>query len=163
MSADFDPRLIWTRRQMMAAGAALTAASAGAAQACDAERAGRGGAAALLVTDSGIEGARARRMAHLAGAHLAAIPERADTLRFWTGALLPRLQGLQTGGAPVIGLTRWADYLILRGAAAESGLRARFEIREGAASGQSDHESALRAVVEAAQRDAAGRIGWILA
>jgi hypothetical protein len=165
VSGDFDPRLMWTRRQAAAAiGAGVAAAglAAGGAGACDAEWAGRGGRKPVLVSGAEIAGADARRLAHLAGATLAAMPVEADPLRFWT-ALAPRLHP----GAPVLGVTGWADFLVLRGAAAESRLRVRFQTGAGGRTPVDSPEledlaERLRAAL-ADEPAAAGRIGWMLA
>lgn len=168
MSGDFDPRTLWTRRQVAAAAAALTAVAATGADAfaSDAEIAGRGGPAPVMVTDAAIDGAVARRMAHLTGARLAAMRAEIDPVRFWAARVAPLL----TRGSPVVGVTSWADYLVLRGIAAEhvgpgGRLRVRFETGAGArAGGVEDALSArlLEAIAEAGAAAGQGRIGWIL-
>lgn len=167
MSGDFDPRLLWTRRQaaaLIGGGAVLAGVGAGGAAACDAEWAGRGGRKPLFVSGAEIPGAAARRLAHLTGAQLAAMPAETDPLRFWTAQVAPGLRP----GAPVLGVTRWADFLVLRGAAAESRLRVRFQTGPGALapSGNPDLE-ALADSLETALADAgdaaSGGIGWIIA
>lgn len=152
MSADFDPRELWTRREALAAAAAVAAASGATAQACE-----PGNADALFIAGAGIEVGLARRMAHLADARVIALPARGDAVRFWSAHIAPNLRK----GAPVLGLTGWADYLVLRGMAAERRLRMRAE------SGRTDGDSALaarlRAALDSAPAAAEGRIGWALA
>jgi hypothetical protein len=153
MSADFDPRVLWTRREAIAAGAAGAVALAlpGGAAAGPAVR-----PAALFIADSGIEAGQARRMAELAGAFLVTIPPRTDAVRFWTAQVAPLLRE----GAPVLGLTGWADYLVLRGMAAENRLRVRAE--SGRADGDPVLARTLRTAVYSAPAAAEGRIGWAL-
>lgn len=159
MSSDFDPRILWTRREVVAAGVAgaALAASGVAAQACDLEQGVWGNSDALFIVGPGVDGGAARRMAHLAGARLVTIPERAEIVRFWASHVEPNLRA----GAPVLGLTGWADYLVLRGMGAERRLRVRAEA--GQEGGDAALAARLKAALDFAPDAAAGRIGWVLA
>ena len=101
------------RRGVLALGGAAVAA----APALGALPAGRG--SAVLIFDPASVEARALA-APAKGYRLVALT--GDPVRLWR-------DGLAEHRGPVAGLTRWSDYLVLRGLAEEGGLRLRSEER----------------------------------
>jgi hypothetical protein len=99
-------------------------------------------------------------------AEVAVLGREDDPVRFWAQKVAPAL----TAGAPVYGVTTWADYLVLRGAASESGRKLRFESGGGGRRSTSSLDRAAALSVERfrgalAARALAenGRMGWLFA
>ncbi len=163
MSADFDPRILWDRRQILASGAALSALAPGAGFAASQTPAP---GQALLVTGAEIPAETALRMARAAGAYSLTLPAQSDPVRVWAARIAPFLRD----GVPLMGVTSWADSLVLRGQAAETRRRLHLEIAPGARPVPRDSADPalaaqarlLSAALAAGTPDSAGLIGWIL-
>lgn len=143
----------------MAAGAAVI--GGGPALACDPR-----GARPLAVLDPALA-PLAARLAHRMEAELVRVEVGADPMRLWRDRIAPRLDE----GAPILGVTGWADYLVLRGSAAESRRRVRLEIGPDGAARRvpGADDPALAALAERfraladADSGAAERFVWVLA
>jgi hypothetical protein len=118
----------------------------------------------VLIAREGV--ADAHSFAEAIDAEVAVLQPEDDPVRFWAQKVAPAL----AVGAPVYGVTTWADYLVLRGAAAESGRKLRFESGGGGRRSTSSLDAAAALSVERfrgalAARDLAanGRMGWLFA
>lgn len=109
------------RRGMLALGATALAAASGPALAALPEPQGN----SVLIFDPASPEARALA-APARGYRLIALDR--DPVRLWRDALADHR-------GPVAGLTRWSDYVMLRGLAEERGLRIRHEERVSVAQG----------------------------
>jgi hypothetical protein len=156
MSGDFDPRILWDRRQVLA-GIGAGAFAAGLPVSAFAAPEG----APLLITGADIGAEAAQALAYGAGAYLVPMPPQTDALRFWSAQIAPNLKGRMA----LIGVTHWADALVLTGAAAEARLRVRFATDRQAAADPAFSELAdrLRETLAAVPPSGPARIGWILA
>ena len=105
------------RRGVLALGGAAVAA--GVVPAAAAARRARGAASGMLVFDPSSAEARATA-ANMRGHRLVAL--EGDPVRLWRAHLAE-------APGPLHGVTRWSDYLILRGLAEERGQRLRSEAR----------------------------------
>ena len=156
MSADFDPRILWDRRQVLAG---IGAGAVASGLPADAFAVPEG--APLLITSADMGAEVAQALARGARAHLMPMPPQTDPLRFWAARIAPNLKA----GALVIGVTHWADALVLTGAAAEARLRVRFATDRQAAADPAFAELAdrLRETLAAVRPWGLAHIGWILA